>query len=173
MKRTWQKFVIHDGLLYRASKLCVLANFIQLMLLQEVHGGGLMEHFGVKNTEDVLAAHVFWPWLRHDVHLRRIFRWTLLLDWLRLRGRGIVFLWLSIISLKWQHFIPCHKPIMLHILLICSSLMLFGCMACLILLSRIVMLNFWDILGELCGISWVLSCYFLLLPTHKRMVKQK
>jgi hypothetical protein len=29
--------------------------------------------------------------------------------------------------------------------------------------------HFW----ELCGINWVLSCYFLLLVTHKRMVKQK
>jgi hypothetical protein len=26
--RTWQKFVIHDGLLYRASKLCVPANSV-------------------------------------------------------------------------------------------------------------------------------------------------
>jgi hypothetical protein len=43
--RTWQKFVIYDGLLYRASKLCVLASSVQLMLLQEAHGGGLMGHF--------------------------------------------------------------------------------------------------------------------------------
>jgi hypothetical protein len=35
--------------------------------LQEAHGGGLMGHFGVKKTEDVLAAHFFWPRLRRDV----------------------------------------------------------------------------------------------------------
>jgi hypothetical protein len=35
--------------------------------LQEAHGGGLMGHFGVKKTEDVLAAHFFWPKMRHDV----------------------------------------------------------------------------------------------------------
>jgi hypothetical protein len=26
-----------------------------------------MGHFGVKKTEDVLAAHFFWPKMRHDV----------------------------------------------------------------------------------------------------------
>jgi hypothetical protein len=65
--RTWQKFVIHDGLLYRASKLCVPASSVRLMLLQEAYGGGLMGYFGVKKTEDVLAAHFFWPRLRRDV----------------------------------------------------------------------------------------------------------
>jgi hypothetical protein len=59
--RTWQKNVIYDGLLYRASKLCVTASFIRLMLLQEVHGGGLMGHFNFKKTKDVLAAHFFLP----------------------------------------------------------------------------------------------------------------
>jgi hypothetical protein len=59
--RTWQKNVIYDGLLYRASKLCVTASSIRLMLLQEVHGGGLMGHFNFKKTEDVLSAHFFWP----------------------------------------------------------------------------------------------------------------
>jgi hypothetical protein len=37
------------------------------MLLQEVHGGGLMRHFVVKNMEDVLAAHFFLPRLWRDV----------------------------------------------------------------------------------------------------------
>jgi hypothetical protein len=31
--RTWQKIVIHDGLLYRASKLCVSASAVRLILL--------------------------------------------------------------------------------------------------------------------------------------------
>jgi hypothetical protein len=51
--------VIHDGLLYRASKLCVPASSIRLMLLQEAHGSGLMGRFGVKKTEDVLAVLFF------------------------------------------------------------------------------------------------------------------
>jgi hypothetical protein len=36
-------------------------------LLQEAHGGGLMGHFGVKKTEDILAAHFFWLKMRRDV----------------------------------------------------------------------------------------------------------
>jgi hypothetical protein len=59
--------VLHDGLLYRANKLCVLASSVRLLFLQEVHGGGLMGHFGVKKIEDVLAAPFFWPKMRCDV----------------------------------------------------------------------------------------------------------
>jgi hypothetical protein len=59
--------VLHDGLLYRANKLCVPTSSVHLLFLQEAHGGGLMEHFRVKKTEDVLAAHFFWPKMRHDV----------------------------------------------------------------------------------------------------------
>nr|CAD39843.2 OSJNBb0072N21.12 [Oryza sativa Japonica Group] len=33
----------------------------------EAHGGGLMGHFGVKKTEDILANHFFWPKMRRDV----------------------------------------------------------------------------------------------------------
>jgi hypothetical protein len=53
--------------LYRANKLCVSASFIRLLFLQEAHGGGLMGHFGVKKTDDVLAAHFFWPKMRRDI----------------------------------------------------------------------------------------------------------
>jgi hypothetical protein len=35
--------------------------------LQKAHEGGLMGHFRVKKTEDVLAAHFFWPKMRRDV----------------------------------------------------------------------------------------------------------
>jgi hypothetical protein len=65
--RTWNKYVLQDGLLYRANKLCVSAISIRLLFLHEAHGGGLMGHFGVKKIEDVLAAHFFWPKMRRDV----------------------------------------------------------------------------------------------------------
>ena len=64
-----KKFLLHEGLLYRANKLCVPASSVHLLLLQEAHGGGLMGHFGVKKTEDVLAAHFVWPWMRRDLEL--------------------------------------------------------------------------------------------------------
>jgi hypothetical protein len=65
--RMWNKYMLQDGLLYRANKLCVPASYIRLLFLQEAHGGGLMGHFGVKKIEDVLATHFFWPKMRRDV----------------------------------------------------------------------------------------------------------
>jgi hypothetical protein len=63
----WNKYLLQDGLLYRANKLCVPASFVCLLFLQDALGGGLMGHFGVKKIEDVLAAHFFWPKMRRDV----------------------------------------------------------------------------------------------------------
>jgi hypothetical protein len=53
--RTWNKYVLHDDLLYRANKLCVAASSIRILFLQETHGGGLMGHFGVKKQR------MYWP----------------------------------------------------------------------------------------------------------------
>ena len=64
--RTWNKYALIDGLLFRANKLCVSASSVRLLFLHEAHGGGLMGHFGVKKTEDVLAGHFFWPKMRRD-----------------------------------------------------------------------------------------------------------
>jgi hypothetical protein len=63
----WNKYVLQDGLLYRANKLYVPASSVRLLFLQEAHGGGLMGYFRVKKTDDVLAAHFFWPKMRCDV----------------------------------------------------------------------------------------------------------
>jgi hypothetical protein len=57
--RTWNKYVLHDGLLYRANKLCVPASSVRLLFLQEAHGGGLMGYFRVKKTKDVMSTHFF------------------------------------------------------------------------------------------------------------------
>jgi hypothetical protein len=37
------------------------------LLLQEVHGDGLMGYFGANKTEDTLADHFFWSKMRRDV----------------------------------------------------------------------------------------------------------
>jgi hypothetical protein len=55
------------GLCFELNKLCIPASSIRRLLLQEAHGGGLMGHFGVKKTEDILAAHFLWPKMRRDV----------------------------------------------------------------------------------------------------------
>jgi hypothetical protein len=65
--KTWNKILINGGFLFRANRLCILVGSIHLLLLQEVHGGGLMCHFGAKKMEDTLATHFFWPKMRRDV----------------------------------------------------------------------------------------------------------
>jgi hypothetical protein len=65
--RAWHKFVLNDGFLFRANRLCIPVGSVRLLLLQEAHGGGLMGHFGAKKTEDILATHFFWPRMRKDV----------------------------------------------------------------------------------------------------------
>ena len=37
------------------------------LLVREAHGGGLMGHFGVRKTLDVLSDHSFWPHMKRDV----------------------------------------------------------------------------------------------------------
>ena len=37
------------------------------LLVREVHGGGLMGHFGVRKTLDVLHEYFFWPKMKRDV----------------------------------------------------------------------------------------------------------
>ena len=65
--RTWNKFMINDGFLFRANRLCIPVGSIHLLLLQEAHGDRLMKHFGAENTEEVLSTHFFWPRMRRDV----------------------------------------------------------------------------------------------------------
>jgi hypothetical protein len=126
--RTCQNFVIHDGLLYRASKLCVPASFVRLMLLQEAHGGGLMGHFGVKKMEGMLSLTFFghgcgvmWGAMSHlNPHGLYLPLPVTSAPWEDIsmdfflgfpktkRGRDSVFLVVDHFS-KMAHFIPCHK----------------------------------------------------------------
>jgi hypothetical protein len=65
--RTWSKFVVNDGFVLRANRLCISVGSVRLLLVQEAQGGRLMRHFGAKKTEDVLDSHFFWPKMRRDV----------------------------------------------------------------------------------------------------------
>jgi hypothetical protein len=65
--RSWNKFVLNDGFLFRANRLCIPVGSVRLLLIQEAQGGVLMGHFGAKKTEDVLASHFFWPKMRRYI----------------------------------------------------------------------------------------------------------
>jgi hypothetical protein len=73
--KPWGKFHIQDGFLFHVIKLCIPNSLVQLLLLQEAHGGGLMGHFGIYKTHEVLATYFFWPRMRADVE-RLVARYT-------------------------------------------------------------------------------------------------
>jgi hypothetical protein len=65
--KTWNKFLLNDGFLFRANGLCIPVGSVCLLLLQEAYGGGLVGHFGAKKMEDTLATHFFRPKMRRGV----------------------------------------------------------------------------------------------------------
>ncbi|WVZ90251.1 hypothetical protein U9M48_036567 [Paspalum notatum var. saurae] len=126
---TWNKFQLCDGLLFRSNKLCVPANSVRLLFLQEAHGGGLMGHFGVKKTLDVQAAHFFWPRMKRDVERYVLRCATCNKAKSRINPHGL-YMPLPVPSAPWDdiltkrgdsifvvvdrfskmaHFLPCHK----------------------------------------------------------------
>ena len=41
---------------------------LRIVLVKEAHGGGLMGHFGVQKTYDILIEHFYWPCMKRDVN---------------------------------------------------------------------------------------------------------
>lgn len=62
------KFFRHEGFLFRENRLCIPSCSLRELLIREAHSGGLMGHFGVAKTLDVLTEHFFWPHMKKDVH---------------------------------------------------------------------------------------------------------
>ena len=65
-KTAFEKFYRHDGYLFRGNKLCVPNCSMRELLVHEAHGGGLMGHFGVRKTLEILHEHLFWPNMKKD-----------------------------------------------------------------------------------------------------------
>ena len=61
------KFYRLDGYLFRENRLCVPNSSMRELLVREAHEGGLIGHFGVRKTLDVLHEHFFWPKMKCDV----------------------------------------------------------------------------------------------------------
>ena len=61
------KFYKHEGFLFRGNQICVPACSLRELLVRESHSGGLMSHFGVLKTLDILSEHFYWPRMRRDV----------------------------------------------------------------------------------------------------------
>ena len=50
-------FYRHDGFLFKGSRLCVPQSSVRELLVREAHSGGLMGHFGVVKTLEILHSH--------------------------------------------------------------------------------------------------------------------
>ena len=61
------KFYRLDGYLFKESRLCVPLSSMHELLVREAHGGGLIGHFGVGKTLDVLHELFYWPKMKKDV----------------------------------------------------------------------------------------------------------
>ena len=66
-KAAFEKFCRLDGYLFKGNRLCVPNSSMRELLVREAHRGGLMGHFGIRKTLEVLHEHFFWPKMKHDV----------------------------------------------------------------------------------------------------------
>ncbi|XP_073118636.1 uncharacterized protein [Henckelia pumila] len=57
MRGPKDKFYFHDGYLFKEDKLCIPKYSIKELLVRESHSGGLMGHFGVAKTYQILHEH--------------------------------------------------------------------------------------------------------------------
>ncbi|GKV11626.1 hypothetical protein SLEP1_g22867 [Rubroshorea leprosula] len=67
VKIAFDKFYKHEGYLFRENRLCVPNCSLRELLVRESHARGLMGHFGVRKTLDILNDHFFWPHMKRDV----------------------------------------------------------------------------------------------------------
>ena len=58
----------HNAFLFKDKRLCIPKSSLCELLIREAHEGGLIGHFGVHKTVDILHEHFFWPKMKHDVN---------------------------------------------------------------------------------------------------------
>jgi len=55
----FEDFYKHDEFLFKGHKLCAPKSSLQELFMKESHEGGLMRHFGVQKTLDMLHDNFF------------------------------------------------------------------------------------------------------------------
>jgi len=63
----FDNFYMMDGYLFKENRLCVLASSFSELLVRETYKGGLIGHFRVAKTLDVLYGYFYWPEMKRDV----------------------------------------------------------------------------------------------------------
>ena len=56
-----------EGYLFKEGKLCIPHDTHRKLLVKESHEGGLMGHFGVDKTLELLKEKLFWLHMRRDI----------------------------------------------------------------------------------------------------------
>jgi len=57
-------YYVAEGYLFKEGKLCIPQGTHRKLLVKESHEGGLMGHFGVDKTLDLLKEKFYWPHMR-------------------------------------------------------------------------------------------------------------
>ena len=66
-KGSLDKFYLLEGFLFKVDKVCIPRCSLRLLLIEELHKGGLMGHFRRDKTYHTLHTHFYWPHMSHDV----------------------------------------------------------------------------------------------------------
>ncbi|CAA7040564.1 unnamed protein product [Microthlaspi erraticum] len=66
-KFAFGRYFRQDGFLFYENRLCVPNCSLRDLFVREAHGGGLMGHFGVAKTLQVMRDHFHWPHMIRDV----------------------------------------------------------------------------------------------------------
>ena len=61
-------YMLHDGFLFYKSRLCVPHGSFWEFLITELHGGGLVGHFGHDKTFAIVVDQFYWSWMRRYVY---------------------------------------------------------------------------------------------------------
>lgn len=62
-----QDYLLMNGYLFKGNQLCLPEGSLRLFVIQELHGGGLVGHFGRDKTESLVKERYFWRSLKQDV----------------------------------------------------------------------------------------------------------
>ncbi|KOM46871.1 hypothetical protein LR48_Vigan07g057500 [Vigna angularis] len=66
-KKAQGGYYVSKGYLFKEGKLCVPQGSHRKLLIKESHEGGLMGHFEVDKTLNILQEKFYWPYMRKEV----------------------------------------------------------------------------------------------------------